>query len=811
MNSPMRFAGETFYQSGYSEAGRKLTTLSVVENSGWMLPYVSCMIVAVGMLAQFGIVLLRFLSRQQKPGDELKAPADARSKIAAPKSEREEPATRKQKGKAAFSAPPPMAHEEKSSFRSRYGIAIAVLLLVSLFEANLIRPPKPDDRGMDLAAFGRLPVGYESRVKPLDALARNSLVDLLNKQSFKFDYADRKAKSNSAVRWLLDVAVGKRETEDYQVFRIDNEDLVKALGLTPVPNMSYSWKQILEKTRPAASSPTGEELPELLVQAGQAREKADANKKLDASEREVVKLYQRMMLYKAIEAAFDDAGSRIQNKKDPAGEDPSIAWSSLLLELLQVTKKSAELEQTAKQPPMAVPLKDGSWITVVDASLLRYFNTSDHATDIAAVERQLGAMPDRWKLLLNDLDLQTRQARGNTAELAEIESKRRQIRSMQTATGKLAKLFALRNDPQKQLGPAGEKFLDILDAYRKGDAPAFNADVAAYRELIQQNPPNEYDLKRRDWEAFLLRSEPFFWNTAMYLIAFCFAAAAWLGYRKPLNRISFWIVAATFVVHTAALILRIYVTERPPVTNLYSSAVFIGWAAVLLGLILEAVYKNGFGNVVSSLAGLGSLLIAWLLSRQGDTIESLEAVLDTTFWLATHVTCITLGYATTYIAGLLGMVYVIRGVATPSLTQGEGKELARMTYCTLCFAIFFSFVGTVLGGLWADDSWGRFWGWDPKENGALIIVLWNALVLHARWDGLVKDRGLAVLAVFGNITTSWSYFGVNQLGVGLHNYGFNQQLMDVMTGFVISSLCVACLGMLPKDAWWSGSKLRGAE
>ncbi|MEM7477344.1 MAG: cytochrome c biogenesis protein CcsA, partial [Planctomycetota bacterium] len=79
--------------------------------------------------------------------------------------------------------------------------------------------------------------------------------------------------------------------------------------------------------------------------------------------------------------------------------------------------------------------------------------------------------------------------------------------------------------------------------------------------------------------------------------------------------------------------------------------------------------------------------------------------------------------------------------------------------------------GTVLGGLWADDSWGRFWGWDPKENGAMMIVLWNALLLHARWDRQVAERGFALLAIGGNIITTWSYFGTNQLGIGLHAYG----------------------------------------
>jgi len=145
----------------------------------------------------------------------------------------------------------------------------------------------------------------------------------------------------------------------------------------------------------------------------------------------------------------------------------------------------------------------------------------------------------------------------------------------------------------------------------------------------------------------------------------------------------------------------------------------------------------------------------------------------------------------------------VLGVVTPVLSQRMAKEISRMIYGTICFAIFFSFVGTVLGGLWADDSWGRFWGWDPKENGALMIVLWNALVLHARWDGMVKDRGLAVLAVLGNICVSWSWFGVNELGVGLHSYGFTEGVLFTLGLFCLSQLVIAGLGCLPKAAWWS--------
>jgi ABC-type transport system involved in cytochrome c biogenesis permease subunit len=113
-----------------------------------------------------------------------------------------------------------------------------------------------------------------------------------------------------------------------------------------------------------------------------------------------------------------------------------------------------------------------------------------------------------------------------------------------------------------------------------------------------------------------------------------------------------------------------------------------------------------------------------------------------------------------------------------------------MVYGVLCFAVFFSMVGTVLGGLWADDSWGRFWGWDPKENGAMLIVIWNALILHARWDKMIADFGTSILAMLGNIVTAWSWFGVNELRAGLHTYGFTEGRLAALAGFIFLQLLV---------------------
>jgi hypothetical protein len=109
--------------------------------------------------------------------------------------------------------------------------------------------------------------------------------------------------------------------------------------------------------------------------------------------------------------------------------------------------------------------------------------------------------------------------------------------------------------------------------------------------------------------------------------------------------------------------------------------------------------------------------------------------------------------------------------------------------------------------LWADDSWGRFWGWDPKENGALLIVLWTAIMLHARYGKMVANRGFAMMAVFGNVVTAWSWFGVNQLSVGLHSYGFTQSASFWLMVFVLSQFAVVLLGLVPLKRWKSGATL----
>lgn len=344
----------------------------------------------------------------------------------------------------------------------------------------------------------------------------------------------------------------------------------------------------------------------------------------------------------------------------------------------------------------------------------------------------------------------------------------------------------------------------IGDAFRAGDAALFNQQVRDLANWMGTHEPRA--ACRSSYEFLFNQLAPFYQAMGLYLLAFLLVCGSWMavgGWSLSFNRAAFYLLLLALAVHTFGLVSRMVLQGRPPVTNLYSSAIFIGWGTVILGLVLERIFRDGIGMACAATIGFITLIIAHHLAGTGDTLEMLQAVLDTNIWLATHVVVITIGYSAMFLAGMLAIIYVVRGVFTRSMTKESAQSLARMTYGVVCFATLFSFVGTVLGGIWADQSWGRFWGWDPKENGALLIVLWCAIILHARWGGYIRQRGLMVMALFGNVITSFSWFGVNMLGVGLHSYGFMNKAVPWLAGFMVSQLALMAVASLPLNRWRS--------
>lgn len=370
-------------------------------------------------------------------------------------------------------------------------------------------------------------------------------------------------------------------------------------------------------------------------------------------------------------------------------------------------------------------------------------------------------------------------------------------------------------DPGKTLSEADSHLAAIFAAWGQQDTKDFTDQSIAYHKWIEKQQIDVLServsfgvgsIDKLTYESFINHLQPQMNAIFIYLTALVFGFLSWMIWRKGFQRTAFGLSILAFVLHSFFLLARMQISGRPPVTNLYSSAVFIGWGVALSCILLESFLKLGLFNVVGAISGAVSLVIANILGMEdGDTMAVMQAVLDTQFWLATHVVCITFGYAATFLAGFLGIVYVFKSIIGSSVAREDEQQLlGKVIYGTTCFALFLSFVGTVLGGLWADDSWGRFWGWDPKENGALMIVIWNAIILHARWDRMVRDYGTAILAILGNVVTAWSWFGVNELGAGLHNYGFTEGRLRWLAGFMLVNIVFVCVAagikMLMKSA-----------
>lgn len=348
------------------------------------------------------------------------------------------------------------------------------------------------------------------------------------------------------------------------------------------------------------------------------------------------------------------------------------------------------------------------------------------------------------------------------------------------------------------LSPYLEHYLKLLSAYKKQDSALFNTKLNQLHQLL--NTDLKTSMYKVKFETFFNDIQPFYKSMILYVLSFLALCFSWIIFQAPLGSIASQLLNWAFLVHTFGLLSRMLLQWRPPVTNLYSSAVFVGWVAVLLGIYLEKRFRNKMGIFIANAVGFMSLIIAHHLSMTGsDTLEMMQAVLDSNFWLSTHVITITIGYSAVYLAGFMGIIYIFRDKfkTMPLLGDKIQKDLFKMCFGIICFALFFSFVGTVLGGIWADQSWGRFWGWDPKENGALLIVLWCAIMLHARLGGFIKEKGFMIASVFGNIITSFSWFGVNMLGVGLHSYGFMDKAFVWLFAFILSQITIILFGIIP--------------
>ncbi len=886
MNNPLRAWGDTFYQSSYQQGvddnGRpyEATVLSIVSNLGWMIPYTACVIVGVGLLAHFIPVLLRFLKRDRLRGPKAIAIAFPLLVLACGVAYTvwsAEPTADNGMQIHEIGRQPVIGDGRVKPFDTLARDTLQVLSDKSTFSA-VMRPEQLKQAWDKIAGKvgSRWPQVPRQEIDKVQGDVAG-LIDLIEKHTddkrefIEFNVDEIVSQRQPAIVWLLDVISNSPRGREHKVFRIENSQVLDLFDLEPRPGFRYSYNELKD----------GLEALRKQEEEAQAAMKADKYG-LNPYQKKVIELQRKIQLFDMFEVAF-----RVPEYNPAKDADAAYHFAEEI---------GRGLSLAEARIPLVVPVSDvfESWwplpTAVVRNQTLEYAHAKglgkirDVAQQIA--EAGVGQLVHQLALesVIEDIlrmhnpGLSEEEARRQASERArnmppEVQAMTKtlvdqRVKEMEAAQGMPALrgkyvdhvkglVTSLISDVNEPPDPVAAHFGAMLVAYRHDDVKTFNSELAAYQQALAAVDPEKLH-PGDSWMANLVADHfgsyyqfeewfngfaPFTVACVLYVVALVLALLAGLGFTATLNRAAFWLICFTFLVHTFALICRIYLSGRPPVTNLYSSAVFIGWACVLFGIALEALFRLGVGNIVAALAGFPTLLISFALANDGDSIAVLQAVLDTQFWLATHVVCITLGYAATFLAGILGLVYIGRGLLvpwagrlcrekllpavegsmsperysnwqtrlTPDVSPEYARELVRMIYGILCFAIIFSFIGTVLGGLWADDSWGRFWGWDPKENGALIIVLWNAVVLHARWDGMVRDRGLAILSLVGNVVTSWSWFGVNELGIGLHAYGFTEGRLQMLGLFILSQLLIVGLAaLLPKRFWWNREKTAAA-
>jgi len=330
-----------------------------------------------------------------------------------------------------------------------------------------------------------------------------------------------------------------------------------------------------------------------------------------------------------------------------------------------------------------------------------------------------------------------------------------------------------------------ESLEEYIRAYKEEDYAQMDASINKYINQISTYKEVNMGLVKK--EVSYNKSDFFIYSIAFYLVAFLILAAFWLSQLNWLKSLAFLSLLIGLGYHGYGLLLRMIIMQRPPVSTLYESIIFVGFIGVLFSSIFERFRRDGLGILLASVVGVILHFIGFGYENDGDTLGVLVAVLNSNFWLATHVTTITIGYGATAVASLMGHIYFIIMLINKSKAKYL-KELSNNMVTLNLIALFFMLFGTILGGIWADQSWGRFWGWDPKENAALLIVMWQLLMVHLRISGLIKSLGFAFGMIINNIFLAFGWFGVNLLGVGLHSYGFTDSIATNLYLFIIFEL-----------------------
>jgi ABC-type transport system involved in cytochrome c biogenesis permease subunit len=641
-------------------------------------------------------------------------------------------------------------------------LAVVVALLVGVFgyvlyvlnprgEAPAVAGYKPWSKAVvDSAAL--IPVQDGGRVKPLSTQASYLMLSMYGARSMKIK-SDEGVVKLDPTRWMLDLLFRPQVAVKLPSFRIDNSDVLEAVNLTVRGKRDrYSYEEL----EPGIGQ---------LMERAQTYEQQEQQKKgsLDPVQKQTLALARNLRLYEAMLGYLSFARNGVVMNPLPGGgaDAPSqrVPVSVVMSTAPMIRKVLDDAKAAGQAPP--------EHVTNLLQQIVEFSNLSKFV--LFTLPPTQDPKDKIWLTAGNQIwDVMTSTSTDPQTAIGDIQA--------------LEQLVAANGQSQASFAVALDKFRErtIGRAQALGQYRAIASEVAYFK---------------RDY-----------FTNAMVLciLAFVLVLVAWTTPASRggiwLTRVAMGLAAAGAAVITAGIVHRCLIMNRPPVGNLYDTIPFIAACAMLVLLLLELLTKRRFAVGVAAFLGTAGLFLAarFEISSGTDTMDPLVAVLDSNFWLSTHVVTIAFGYAGGLVAAFLAHVYVFMRLLNlgGSADRDLRRALTRAVYGCVCLTLFLSLVGTVLGGIWANYSWGRFWGWDPKENGALMIVLVNLIILHARLGGFLKEWGIHLAAVFGAIVVTFSWWHVNFLGVGLHNYGFTdgKSIVWMFYGFEVLILLAGGIG-----------------
>ncbi|MCA9407198.1 MAG: cytochrome c biogenesis protein CcsA [Candidatus Omnitrophica bacterium] len=581
-----------------------------------------------------------------------------------------------------------------------------------------------------LEIFKRIPLLNYGRIKPIETYARNFLVQLSSRSRYE---------KETAIEWFSRFLFAPRTTYADKIFLINNPEILEAIQIVPEKRRRYSYKQLesgFEKIKALA----------------EVVEKID-DKERSVVEREILRVYNNFLLYIRLSGAFSYG----------------FPHPDFTIESAEV-RKFLNLDQNQKQYSFYDMFERMDLLEGAASSLSRKKQEEWTENDyvFAGIINALFFWTEHYK----------------DCPLGLIPT-----RSVEDEHWLSPMDVIVLNDNVTDYMNELKYVRDMVVHYWNGEQLQFDLSAKAFINSITNRVTSQEKegINKISLELIYNKLNLFSWVKILYILGIFFFLGSLFQESKFIYSTSILTTILGFLFHISALILRILIMSRPPVTNLYETFIFVGAIAVILGGILEIINKNGLGLFVANLCGAIFLVIAEKFASEGDTMQMLVAVLNSNFWLSTHVLTITIGYAGCCVAGIVGHIYIFQALIQPNNKQQLNTTLQNMLGI-LGFGLTMTFLGTALGGIWADQSWGRFWGWDPKENGALLIVLWAAGIFHARLAKLIHPLGVAIGCVLGLIVVMWAWFGVNLLSVGLHSYGFTSGIANVLIMYVVVEL-----------------------